>query len=293
MSDSAYRGRLAPTPTGRLHLGHALTFWTAFERCRGAGGTLIYRNEDLDCARCRPEFAQAAADDMRWLGMDWDEGPDRDGPFHPYDQSARTRIYRVAWNHLRQAGAIFPCRCSRRDLRLAALAPHDEEGEPLYPGTCRPHGPGALDPCDWPDEPGTGGVCWRFQVPVKGSVDFEDGCYGRQSFSPGRDFGDFVIWRRDGVAAYELAVVVDDAAMGVTEVVRGADLLLSTARQILIYRALGQKPPSFFHTPLVRGDDGRRLAKRDRAASIENLKDAGYTAQQVLAMARDRAMLGT
>lgn len=292
MSDSGYRGRLAPTPTGRLHLGHALTFWTAFERCRKASGRLVYRNEDLDWIRCRPEFAQAAIDDLRWLGIDWDEGVERDGPHRPYDQGARTGIYRAAWDRLRQAGAIYPCRCSRRDLRLAAQAPHDEGREPLYPGTCRPNGPGATAAAEWPDEPGTGEVCWRFRVPDGLAVTFEDGGFGRQCFTAGRDFGDFVVWRRDGVPAYELAVVADDAAMGITEVVRGADLLLSTARQLLIYGALELSLPSFYHTPLVMDGEGRRLAKRDRAASIESLKEGGYSAEQVLAMARERTMLG-
>jgi len=268
-----------------------LTFRAAHERCRQAGGTLVMRNEDLDLARCRPEYFDAALADLRWLGMDWDEGPEMGGPHAPYRQSERTGCYRAAWERLRGSGLIYPCRCSRKDLQRAAQAPHEDGGEALYPGTCRPDAPGGLDPRDWPDEPGIDEVCWRFLVPDGKGVEFEDGGFGRQRFAAGRDFGDFVVWRRDGVSAYELAVVVDDAAMGISEVVRGADLLLSTARQILIYEALGLSRPLFFHTPLVRDGEGRRLAKRDRAASIGSLKEEGYSAGQVLAMARERTML--
>lgn len=250
------------------------------------------RNEDLDRARCRPEFFDAALADLKWLGMNWDEGPDVGGPHASYNQSERTGLYRAAWEKMRDSGRIYPCRCSRKDLQRAAQAPHEDGGEPLYPGTCRPDAPGGLDPRDWPDEPGTGEVCWRFRVPDGKSVVFEDGGFGRQSFTAGRDFGDFVVWRRDGVSAYELAVVVDDAAMGITEVVRGADLLLSTARQILVYEALGMNCPLFHHTPLVRDGEGRRLAKRDRAASIGSLVEEGYSAEQVLAMARERTTPG-
>jgi len=250
------------------------------------------RNEDLDWARCRLEFVAAAFADLRWLGMNWDEGPEENGPHAPYNQSERTGLYRAAWQRLVDSGTAYPCRCSRKDLQRAVQAPHEDGGEPLYPGTCRPDAPGGLDRGDWPAEPGVGEVCWRFRVPDGKAVTFEDGGFGKQGFTAARDFGDFVIWRRDGVSAYELSVVVDDAAMGITEVVRGADLLLSTARQILLYEALGLTRPLFFHTRLVTDSEGRRLAKRDRATSIRSLKDDGYSAQQVLAMARERTMLG-
>ncbi|MEZ5275287.1 MAG: tRNA glutamyl-Q(34) synthetase GluQRS [Opitutaceae bacterium] len=281
MANPAYRGRLAPTPTGRLHLGHALTFRTAYERCRERSGILIYRNEDLDPDRCRPEFVKAALEDLRWLGIEFDEGP--------LNQSERIPSYRNAWSILRERGYLYPCRCSRRDLREAAQAPHDGGGEPIYPGTCRPGaGDGSLD---WPPAPGEGEVCWRFRVTDGEEVGFLDGRLGRQAFRAGRDFGDFVVWRRDGIPAYELAVVVDDAAMSVTEVVRGADLLLSTARQCLLYRALGLGEPAFFHTALVGGADGRRLAKRDQAASIGSLRLSGLGPDEVLAMARKNVIM--
>ncbi len=288
---STYRGRLAPTPTGRLHLGHARTFRTAFERCREAGGTLILRNEDLDPDRCRPEYVEGMLEDLCWLGMNWDEGPVQGGPHAPYQQSERMSLYREIWRKLRAKGAIYPCHCSRKDLRDAARAPHDVGGEAIYPGTCRPQRNMRPGEGEWPDDPGAGEVCWRFRVPDGEVIRFTDGRMGRQSFRAGFDFGDFVVWRRDGVPAYELAVVVDDDAMGVTEVVRGADLLLSTARQQLLYRALGMREPAFYHTPLVTGPDGRRLAKRDGATSIETLRRNGMTPDQVLAMADERVML--
>ena len=291
MPDSGYRGRLAPTPTGRLHLGHALTFRVAHDRCREKNGVLIYRNEDLDPDRCRPEFVTAAMDDLRWLGIDWDEGPGGGGRFGPYDQSARLDRYREAWETLRLRNVIYPCRCSRRDLQEAARAPHEAGGEAIYPGTCRPGGAGALAAGDWPVDAGQGGVCWRFRVIDGQDLSFEDGRLGSRTYQAGRDFGDFVIWRRDDVPAYELAVVVDDAAMKVTEVVRGADLLLSTARQCLIYRALGLALPAFHHTPLVGGPDGRRLAKRDQAASIGSLRDRGLSPDEVFAMARNSLII--
>lgn len=291
MSESSYIGRLAPTPTGRLHLGHALTFWTAWQRCRSQDGVLIFRNEDLDPDRCRPEYVAGMFEDLRWLGLDWDQGPFLGGPHAPYDQSQRMPLYRDAWQKLRDGGFIYPCRCSRKDLRDAARAPHDLGGEAIYPGTCRPASADSLEGGAWPVDPGIGEVCWRFQVPDGEVVRFTDGRLGEQSFTAGRDFGDFVVWRRDGVPAYELAVVVDDAAMGVTEVVRGADLLLSTARQKLLNQALGVAEPSYYHTPLVAGSDGQRMAKRNQSASIQELRANGQTPDQVLAMARSGVML--
>jgi glutamyl-tRNA synthetase len=290
MLESTYIGRLAPTPTGRLHLGHALTFWTAWQRCRERDGVLIYRNEDLDPDRCRPEFDSAAVEDLLWLGLDWDQGPDQGGPHEPYDQSKRTSRYREAWQRLVAGGHIYPCRCSRKDLQDAARAPHEVGGEAIYPGTCRPAEGNELRTTDWPDGPGKGDLCWRFRVPYRKNIRFSDGRMGEQSFTAGVDFGDFVIWRRDGVPAYELAVVVDDAAMGVTEVVRGADLLLSTARQKLLYQALDLRQPGFFHSPLVAGPDGRRMAKRNKSASIKELRRNGATPDQVLALARRGVM---
>ncbi|MBE2215595.1 MAG: tRNA glutamyl-Q(34) synthetase GluQRS [Opitutaceae bacterium] len=267
-----YRGRIAPTPTGFLHLGHFVTFRTAWQRARSAGGTLIFRNEDIDPQRCRPEFAAAALEDLRWAGLGWDEGPDVGGPHRPYDQSARFAAYRVACETLVREGRAFFCTCSRRDLAEAAGAPHDESGEPLYPGTCRAR---AARPADGAP------VALRFRVTDGETVEFVDGRMGPRRFVAGRDFGDFVIWRRDDAPAYELAVVVDDAAMGITEVVRGEDLLLSTARQLTLYRALRWQPPAFFHCPLVRDAEGRRLAKRHAALSLRELRARGVRPEEL------------
>ncbi len=272
--NSAYRGRLAPTPTGYLHLGHFATFRTAWERARAAGGALIYRNEDIDPQRCRAEYAAAAMADLRWAGLDWDEGPDIGGPHAPYDQSARMAGFRAACDRLVSAGRAYFCTCSRRDLAEAAGAPHDEGAEPIYPGTCRNHRV----------RPDRGAAAIRFRVTDGETVEFVDGRLGPQRFEAGRDFGDFVIWRRDDAPAYELAVVVDDAAMDITEVVRGEDLLLSTARQILLYRALGLGPPTFYHCPLVRDASGRRLAKRDAVLSLRDLRARGVLPADLLGL---------
>jgi glutamyl/glutaminyl-tRNA synthetase len=263
-----YRGRLAPSPTGLLHLGHARTFWTAHQRARAAGGTLILRNEDLDPQRSKPEFVAAFLEDLRWLGCEWQEGPDIGGPCAPYSQSERFGLYREAIDRLREGGRLFPCTCSRRDILTALAAPHQGEEEPVYPGTCRPSAHSARH---IPQS----AFSWRFRVPDGEAVEFVDGALGPQRFVAGRDFGDFVVWRHDDVPSYQLAVVVDDAAMRITEVVRGADLLLSTARQILLYRALSLTPPAFFHCPLVTDENGERLAKRNDSLSLRFLRAAG------------------
>jgi glutamyl-tRNA synthetase len=274
-----YRGRLAPSPTGLLHVGHASTFLTAFARAREAGGTLVLRNEDLDAQRSRREFYYAMLEDLRWLGIGWEEGPDVGGPYGPYSQNERRGHYLRAWRKLLEGGFIYPCRCSRRELAMAATAPHEgEDDEPVYPGTCRP---GTCRPGTCRDvvvAPGTdspAGVNWRFRVPDGDVVVFEDGHFGAQQFVAGRDFGDFLVWRRDDVPSYQLACVVDDAAMRITEVVRGADLLKSTARQILLYRALGVEEPLWYHCALVTDEKGERLAKRHDALSIRALRKQG------------------
>jgi glutamyl/glutaminyl-tRNA synthetase len=263
---SSYRGRLAPSPTGYLHLGHARTFWTAYERANAAGGTLILREEDLDLDRARPEYRAAMLEDLRWLGLRWQEGPDVGGPYAPYRQSERYGLYRAAWKKLLDSGRLYACRCSRKDLMQVMQAPHDDEG--IYPGTCR-----ALRV--------EAGGNWRFRVPDGETVEFQDGRFGRQSFVAGRDFGDFLVWRRDGMASYQLAVVVDDAAMGVTEVVRGADLLKSTARQILLARALGLPSPQWYHCDLITDEQGQRLAKRHDALSLRVLRERGERPEEL------------
>lgn len=265
-----YRGRLAPSPTGYLHLGHARTFWIAQQRARG--GVLVLRNEDLDHSRARPEFAAAMIEDLHWFGFDWQEGPDCGGPFGPYTQSERRTSHVAAFEELRARGCIYPCACSRQDVLRAARAPHAGEDEPLYPGTCRPGAPAAAN-----TPTGAGRINWRFHVPDGETVVFDDGHFGPQRFVAGNDFGDFVVWRHDGVPSYQLAVVVDDAAMRITEVVRGADLLKSTARQLLLYRALGLTPPEFHHCPLVTDASGTRLAKRHDALSLRALRAQGFS----------------
>lgn len=273
MSDSRpYRGRLAPSPTGYLHLGHARTFWTAQERANEQGGVLVLRNEDLDRQRCKPEFVTAMLEDLRWFGLRWQEGPDVGGPFAPYAQSERMAHYRTAFQRLRSAGLIYPCCCSRQDVLRALQAPHQGEDEPVYPGTCRPQ-PGQCAP----EVSAERAVSWRFRVPDGGQVDFVDGHFGLQSFKAGADFGDFVVWRHDDLPAYHLAVVVDDAAMSITEVVRGADLLRSTARQLLLFAALGHPVPNYYHCPLMTDERGVRLAKRNDALSLRTLRQQGVT----------------
>ena len=287
----SYRGRIAPSPTGYLHLGHAATFWTAFERAREnggtlSGGTLVFRNEDLDPQRCRPEFVRAMFEDLRWFGIEWQEGPDVGGPFAPYEQSARRELYVEAWRRLLDGGWIYPCDCSRRDLAQAIMAPHDDNDEPLYPGTCRARRMMGGTSLGSKPDPKDFAANWRFRVPDGERIEFEDRRMGKQLFVAGRDFGDFLVWRRDDVSAYQLAVVVDDAAMRITEVVRGADLLRSTARQILLQRALGLPTPEHFHCPLLSDEHGTRLAKRHDALSLRTLRARGLGPAEVRAMAR-------
>jgi glutamyl/glutaminyl-tRNA synthetase len=264
-----YRGRLAPSPTGYLHLGHARTFWIAHQRARAAGGKLVFRDEDLDSQRCKPEFVQAMYEDLPWLGLDWDEGPDVGGPFAPYSQSRRRSIYMDCWRRLRDSGFIYPCSCSRKDLERALQAPHEDDDEAPYPGTCRTKISTAQS---W-ELPA--GISWRFRVPDGQSLTFHDLNFGPQQFVAGQDFADFLVWRRDDIPAYQLAVVADDAAMQITEVVRGTDLLKSTARQLLLIRALGYPALRYFHCPLLRDEQNVRLAKRHDALSLRTLRTQG------------------
>lgn len=235
-------------------------------------GTLVLRNEDLDPYRSRTEFVKAMIEDLHWLGLEWQEGPDVGGPYAPYSQSERRKWYLEAWKRLREQGNIYPCICSRKDLIQATQAPHESDDEPVYPGTCRLRATDAEAPA---------GVNWRFRVPDGEVIQFKDLRQGPQEFIAGRDFGDFVVWRRDDVPAYQLAVVVDDAAMRITEIVRGTDLLRSTARQILLARALGISLPAYYHAPLVTDKDGVRLAKRNDALSLRALRMAGMKAEEL------------
>ena len=253
-----------------------MTFWCAQERSRAAGGSLVLRIEDLDLARCRSEFGDAILEDLKWFGFDWNEGPDRGGLFAPYVQSERRQIYLQAWEKLRDNGFIYPCRCSRKDVIGAGVAPHDEDEEPVYPGTCRPKD---LQARRLPPQPA--GINWRFRVPNGEELVYVDLRLGEQRAIVGKDFGDFIVWRKDDVPAYQLAVAVDDAAMQITEVVRGEDLLLSTFRQLLIYRALNLNAPKFYHAPLIVDESGVRLAKRHASLSLRELRKAGAEPEEL------------
>jgi glutamyl-tRNA synthetase len=266
------RGRFAPSPTGELHPGNARPALLTWLQVRAVGGSLVMRIEDLDPLRSRPEFIASQCDDLRWLGLDWDEGPDLGGPWAPYLQSARSDLYDDALERLASQDRLFACICSRKDIAAASSAPHplDEEG-PRYPGTCRDRGHVAL----------SSPAALRFRVPGE-PIRFEDLVFGEQEFSLRDAGGDFVVRRKDGVAAYQLAVTVDDAAMRITHVLRGADLLLSTARQIALYAALGARPPVWAHVPLLVGPDGERLSKRHGSVSIRDIRDEGYSAEAVI-----------
>ena len=267
-AEKSYLGRLAPSPTGYLHLGHARTFWIAQQRARAAGGQLLFRNDDLDTARLRPDFVAAMIEDLSWLGLTWAE------PL--IAQSTRLHRYRAALTHLHQAGLIFPCYHSRRELAEASVsAPHEgpTTDEPIYPTTFRPAPGVPLPPLDangWASN-------WRFRVPDGAVQSFVDGHFGPQEATAGFDFGDFLVWRKDGAPSYQLACAVDDAELGITEVVRGADLIRSTFRQLLLIRALGHSEPAYYHCPLVVDDHGERLAKRHAALALRTLRGQGVT----------------
>lgn len=263
-----YRGRLAPSPTGRLHLGHARTFLVAWLRARHARGELVMRIEDLDAPRVVPGAAEAMLDDLRWLGLDWDEGPDCGGRHEPYVQSQRGDHYAQAAADLTARGLVYACTCSRKDIQEAS-APHGVEGlGRRYPGTCR-------DGATHPDRP----AALRFRMPEPPPA-FVDGIHGVADVSEWG--GDFVIRRADGLWAYQLAVVVDDAAMAIREVVRGDDLLPSTPRQLALYAALGLAAPDFLHVPLVLGADGERLSKRHCASAVADRRDRGEAPESVV-----------
>ncbi len=236
----------------------------AQERARAAGGALLLRNDDLDRARCRPEFVTAMREDMRWFGLEWQE------PM--VSQSERIPFYRAALARLHAAGHIYSDHHSRKDVLAAASAPHDadENDEPLYPVEFRPPAGAPIPPFTEPIN-----INWRFRVPDGEPLAFLDSHFGSQHAVAGRDFGDFLVWRKDDMPSYQLACVVDDAAMGITEVVRGADLLKSTFRQLLLYRALGLPVPAFYHCPLVRDEQGVRLAKRHDALALRALRESG------------------
>ena len=265
-------GRFAPSPSGRIHLGNILCCLLAWLSARQKGGKVVLRIEDLDTARCPRRYAGQMIQDLRWLGLDWDEGPETGGPDGPYFQSERTALYQAALEKLE--GLVYPCFCTRAELH-AASAPHREDGQAVYAGTCR-----TLTPAQRAERARLRAPALRLQVPDR-EFSFIDGHMGPYTENLARDCGDFLLRRSDGMFAYQLAVVVDDAAMGVTEVVRGADLLSSTPRQLYLYQLLGLTPPEFYHFPLLLAPDGRRLSKRDADAGLDNLRGRG-TAEALL-----------
>lgn len=264
----AVTGRFAPSPSGRIHLGNILCCLLAWLSARQKGGRVILRIEDLDIARCPRRYGEQMCRDIQWLGLDWDEGPVIGGPSGPYEQSRRTALYQAALRRLEAQGLVYPCFCTRAELH-AASAPHREDGQVVYPGTCR--GLTAEQAAERARRTGRAPAL-RLWVPEE-EITFTDGHMGEYREWLPADCGDFLLRRSDGMFAYQLAVVVDDAAMGVTEVVRGADLLDSTPRQLYLYHLLGLTPPVFYHFPLLLTAEGRRLSKRDGAVGLDSLQD--------------------
>ncbi len=261
-------GRLAPSPTGGLHLGHARTFLVAWLAARHAGGRVILRVEDLDRSRVRAEASRTALVDLRWLGLDWDEGPDVGGPSAPYSQSERSELYDELLERLKANESVYPCTCTRADVSRASSAPHLEDEGPTYPGTCSIRH--VSDAKNLGDRP----FAWRFRVPA-GPVDWNDLFLGRVAVDPSRVGGDFIVARQNAGFSYQLGVVADDAAMGVSQVIRGTDLVPSTPRQILLYRQAGRPEPTFGHVSLAVESNGRRLAKRDGSLKLATLRENG------------------
>ena len=266
-------GRFAPSPSGKLHLGNLFCSLLAWLSARQQGGKILLRIEDLDRERSRAEYVRQAEEDLRFLGLFWDEGGTAGG--EAYFQSSRDGYYEELLRKLEKQGLLYPCFCTRAELH-AASAPHASDGDPIYSGKCRNLSPEDVNRLKESRSPAL-----RLKVPSE-TVSFTDGHYGEISQNLERDCGDFILRRSDGVFAYQLAVVADDTAMGVTQVVRGRDLLSSTPRQIYLYRLLGFPVPKFFHTPLLLDPDGRRLSKRDRDVSLDALREKGFSGEDVV-----------
>ncbi len=277
--------RLAPSPTGAQHLGNARTYLLAYWSARRSGAKLILRIEDVDSPRVKPWATQQAIEDLRWLGIDWDEGPDVGGPNAPYIQTERVDLYRDALARLIDANRVFPCICSRKDIAEAGSAPHFEHEGPIYFGPCASWQVG-----DGLPEEGT--YCWRFRSGSQ-RIEFNDLVLGSRSCVPAEALGAFPVTQKNGEPSYQLAVVVDDGAMGITEVVRGNDLVPSTFRQIELYEALSLSQPVFAHVPLVLGTDGRRLAKRHGDTRLSHYREQGVRPEQIVTWAaRSAGLIG-
>lgn len=270
-------GRLAPSPTGAQHLGNARTYLLAWLSARNQSGRVILRIEDIDSPRVKPWAVQQAMDDLRWLGLDWDEGPDVGGSHSPYIQTERVSIYQSAIDSLIEANRVYPCTCTRTDIDAAASAPHEAIDGPVYPGTC----------ASWTlgDEmPAEDTFCWRFRA-TDAPITIVDRLKGEVTINVARQLGDFPVTRKNLQAAYQLAVVVDDAVMGVNEVVRGDDLLASAFRQTDLQQALGLQSVAYVHVPLVVGIDGRRLAKRHGDTRLSEYRKRGVTPERIVGWA--------
>lgn len=279
MHTDKIKGRFAPSPTGRMHLGNIAAALVSWLSVKSRGGKWVLRIEDLDPQRSRMEYARQIEDDLIWLGLEWDEGGiDGKGDNGPYMQSRRDDRYSDVLKQLKSTGLTYPCFCSRGEI-LSTQAPHQSDGRIVYQGTCRPPALGGMRQ----EEPTRRGAT-RLFVPDK-EITFTDRHFGAQSVNLAHHCGDFILQRADGAWAYQLAVVVDDADMGITEVVRGSDLLLSSAQQIYLYNLLELTPPEFAHVPLVCNAEGRRLSKRDQSLSMEAMRSAGLTPQEIIGKA--------
>lgn len=280
-------GRLAPSPTGAQHLGNARTYLLAWLSARSSGGRVVLRIEDIDSPRVKPWAIEQAMVDLRWLGLDWDEGPDVGGPHAPYLQTQRVENYDQALRRLIESDLAYPCTCTRKDIESAASAPHESiagstsdtifEDGPIYNGRCAGWKRGTPLPAE-------GTFCWRFRIPDQ-TLKMVDQFYGELELNPHQSLGDFPLTRKNGQAAYQLAVVVDDDAMEVTEVVRGDDLIPSIFRQLPLINALGFTRPNYFHVPLVVGPDGRRLAKRHGDTRLSQYRDSGIKPDAIIGWA--------
>lgn len=269
-------GRLAPSPTGAQHIGNARTYLLAWLWARSQGGKVVLRMEDVDGPRVKPGADAQALVDLKWLGLDWDEGPDVGGPHAPYVQTKRIELYRSLLERLKSDERAYPCTCSRKDVEEAASAPHAEGLEPVYPGTCAHRSVADAVSLDRP-------FCWRFRS-AGGIETFDDEVRGPQAASKNDFGGDFVVWKNDGGPSYQLACVADDHAMSVTQVLRGDDLVTSTFRQLQLYRTFSSAPPRFAHVPLVVGPDGRRLAKRHGDTRLETVRKSGIAPEKLIGL---------
>ena len=266
MQEGIIKGRFAPSPTGRMHLGNVFSALLSWLSAKSQGGTWLLRIEDIDPQRSRQEYAELIMDDLHWLGLDWDEGP--------YYQSERGDIYEHYLKQLTDNGLTYPCYCTRADI-LATQAPHESDGRVVYKGTCRNLAPGV--------KTGPAAIRMKVRSEGKGILAFTDGHYGMQTIDLTTHCGDFIVRRKDGAWAYQLAVVVDDALMGINEVVRGCDLLLSSPQQIYLAQQLGFAPPHFTHLPLLCNKQGQRLSKRDQSLDMAALRTSN-TPEEIIGM---------